>query len=421
MRALAWLNKLRRDKSGNVLAITAASMPLIVGGAAMAVDTIQLSVWKRQLQRAADSAAIAGAYAEAQRADVGEAVHRDLDENVFPTLSEPEVVQQGARLGFNRTVYVSLTAERTVPFISFFTNSPNTIKAEATAAVVDEGDFCLLSLYDGTDTGIDANGNATVDLTCGMATNSRSDNAVTAGGTSSIIATPISAVGGLDGTSQNFDGANTTLRPRTAPMLDPFAGLALPTIPANCTASLSVPNNSTPVEIDDDTPGQSCFTSLNIDGTLRLNPGTYYVKGGNIDLKGRIESIGTGGVTIIMTGDQTDSDGKLIVGDFIQNGGGVLDIDAAETGPYRGIALYRDPRAALLTVNINGGAETDIRGAVYMPSTDLWLGGNASFDATCLQVVGRIITFRGGADIDNDCDENGAAQPLRQTVVRLVG
>ena len=54
MRALAWLNKLRRDTGGNVLIITAAVMPLIIGGAGMAIDSVQLSVWKRQLQRAAD-------------------------------------------------------------------------------------------------------------------------------------------------------------------------------------------------------------------------------------------------------------------------------------------------------------------------------------------------------------------------------
>lgn len=418
MRALAWLNKLRRNESGNVLAITAASMPLILGGAAMAIDTIQLSVWKRQLQRAADSAAIAGAYAEAQGREAVDAVHRDLEENVFPTLSAPEVVQEGARLGFNRTVYVSLTAERTVPFLSLFTNSSNTLTADATAALIDDGQFCLLSLYDGTDVGIDANGNATVDLSCGMATNSRNTtSAVTAGGTSAIIAEPISTVGALS-SGQNFVG-NPTLRPYSAPMADPFADVPLPTVPqTGCSETVAVGNNDEPLTIgpSDD---EACAGSWNIDGELILESGVYYVNGGNIDLKGIVRS--TGPVTIIMTGNATNSDGKLVVGDFIQNAGGELNIDASETGDYAGIALYRDPRANLLTVKINGGAKTDIRGAIYMPSSDLWLGGNANFTAQCLQVVARIITFRGGADIDNNCTTGGGSQALRQTVVRLVG
>ena len=415
MRPLSWINRLLRDRRGNVLAITAASMPLILGGAAMAIDTIQLSVWKRQLQRAADSAAIAGAYGESQGIEAADAVHRDLDENVFPTLSTPEVVVVGPSLGFDQTVRVSLTAQRTVPFLSFFTNTPNTITAEATAALTNDGQFCMLSLYDGTDTGINANGNANVGLGCGMATNSRSADAVTAGGSSSITADPITAVGGLNGETENFVG-DTTLNPYSAPQRDPFADVPLPTPPSNCDTALDVGNGDTEVL----TPG-ACYTSWNVHGTVQLPDGIYYVNGGDIDLKGEIESTGTGGVTIIMTGEATNSDGDLVVGDFIQNGGGVLDIDASESGDYAGIALYRDPRANLLTVKINGGADTDIRGAIYMPGTDLWLGGNATMSAQCLQVVARIITFRGAANIGNSCPAGSASQNFNRTIVRLVG
>ncbi|HEX8640394.1 MAG TPA: pilus assembly protein TadG-related protein [Allosphingosinicella sp.] len=420
MRALAWLNKLRRNESGNVLAITAAALPLMLGGAAMAIDTIQLEVWKRQLQRAADSAAIAGAYAEAQGREAVDAVHRDLDENSFPTLSVPETVLEGARNGFDRTVYVSLTTQRTVPFMSLFTNEPNTITVDATAALVGEGDFCMLSLYDGEDVGINANGNADVNLTCGMYSNSRNDDsAITAGGTSSITAEPVTTVGEVDETGQNF-APGTTFRPHSAPMADPFADVPLPTPPSPCPA-LSVPSNGPTVIRDASIPGQNCFSSMNIDGTLQLNPGVYYIDGGNIDLKGKIQSVGTGGVTLIMTGHTNDAAGDLVVGDFIQNGGGKLIIEASESGPYQGIALYRDPRAAYRLVKINGGADTTITGAIYMPTTDLWLGGNASFDATCLQVVARIITFRGGADMQNGCEDGSSSQMIRRMVVRLVG
>ena len=36
-----FFKKLRRDKRGNVLIITAAAMPLLVGAAGLATDTIQ--------------------------------------------------------------------------------------------------------------------------------------------------------------------------------------------------------------------------------------------------------------------------------------------------------------------------------------------------------------------------------------------
>src|SRR5215212_2217158 len=100
MRALSWLKDLFSSERGNVLVIGAAVLPLLIGSAAFAVDTIQLSVWKRQLQRASDSSAIAGAYALAVESDTHDAIHRDLDKNAFPVLSQEEEIWVGPRFGF---------------------------------------------------------------------------------------------------------------------------------------------------------------------------------------------------------------------------------------------------------------------------------------------------------------------------------
>ena len=56
------LRRIWEDKNGNALVLGAAALPLLLGSAGLATDTIQWALWKRQLQRAADSAAIAGAY-----------------------------------------------------------------------------------------------------------------------------------------------------------------------------------------------------------------------------------------------------------------------------------------------------------------------------------------------------------------------
>src|SRR5215213_6360603 len=54
--------KFWNDDRGNVLLIFGACLPLLVGAAGIATDTIEWTLWKRQLQRAADSGAIAGVY-----------------------------------------------------------------------------------------------------------------------------------------------------------------------------------------------------------------------------------------------------------------------------------------------------------------------------------------------------------------------
>ncbi|QNP42759.1 Tad domain-containing protein [Sphingomonas daechungensis] len=54
------IKRLWRDRRGNTLAIAGAALPLVLGSAGLASDTIQWTLWKRQIQRAADSAAYAG-------------------------------------------------------------------------------------------------------------------------------------------------------------------------------------------------------------------------------------------------------------------------------------------------------------------------------------------------------------------------
>ena len=56
------MKRLWKDRRGNALAIAAAALPLLIGCAGLAADTIQWTLWKRELQRAADSAALAGVY-----------------------------------------------------------------------------------------------------------------------------------------------------------------------------------------------------------------------------------------------------------------------------------------------------------------------------------------------------------------------
>jgi uncharacterized membrane protein len=63
---IGFIRRLLKDRRGNALAIACAAMPLVIGCAGLATDTIEWTLWKRQLQRAADSAALAGVYDRAQ-------------------------------------------------------------------------------------------------------------------------------------------------------------------------------------------------------------------------------------------------------------------------------------------------------------------------------------------------------------------
>jgi Flp pilus assembly protein TadG len=412
MRALSWLRSLFSSERGNVLVVGAASMPLLIGAAAIAIDTIQVSVWKRQLQRAADSSAIAGAYALSLGDDEHDAVHRDLDKNAFPTLSQEEAIAVGARLGFDQTVRVTLTATRTAPFMSIFTNRPQTLVADATAALVNNGTYCMVSLYEGTDPGIDANGGANVDLTCGMKANCTGTDCVQAGGNSSIKAFPIASVGGLKGSSNNFIPP-TKLQPYSAKQKDPFAYLPDPEPdPDDCAA------NGVLTEGTDFTGlgANPCFLSVDVKPSMTLNipdsVQTITVYGGNIDFKGDVNA---NGITWIMTGE----DGEA--GDLIINSQANLKMSSSEGGTFDGVLFYRDRRASNIEIKINGGASSDLTGALYFPTSDITFAGNAGMQVKCLQMVGQKLKFRGGATVTNVCPAGSGASAFQETVVRLVG
>jgi len=88
---IKFFKKLIDDRRGNTLAIAAACLPLIVGAAGLASDTIQWTLWKRQLQRAADSAAVSGVYTRVvtstdTQTDVANAVTHDLTLNLHTAM-----------------------------------------------------------------------------------------------------------------------------------------------------------------------------------------------------------------------------------------------------------------------------------------------------------------------------------------------
>jgi Flp pilus assembly protein TadG len=209
------LRRLFGDRRGSVIAIAAAALPLVLGAAGLAVDTIQWTLWKRQLQRAADSAAFAGVYDRAAAAgsttNTSTAVCQDLAVNLhtsmpllanspctgsvgsYTTLSYP------ANTAFvTNQVRVTLRVQQPLPFSSMFMSAAPVITATATAGSVTAGGApCMLGLSS-SGTAIDNGGNTTITAPdCILYSNSSSSNSAAAGGSSSVTAKAIAGVGGI--------------------------------------------------------------------------------------------------------------------------------------------------------------------------------------------------------------------------------
>src|SRR6476619_6240631 len=168
---IAFMKSLWRDKRGNALVIAAAALPLVLGSAGLASDTIQWALWKRQLARAADSAALAGVYsiveADGDRGNVSTSVDKDLTYNSHIAYTTTKVVgapTSGTWATDPFAVQVAISVQKKLNFSGMFMSFTPTITATSTATVVPSGNYCVISLEDQAATGIDATGSTTVNL-----------------------------------------------------------------------------------------------------------------------------------------------------------------------------------------------------------------------------------------------------------------
>ena len=400
----------------SVALIMAAATPIIVGGLGLSIDTIQWTLTKRQMQRQADSGAIAGAYGLAQGRNVAAVVADDLARNAYVDLTNDPVVENaptaGPQAGNTRAVRVALSTNVNLPFTGFFLNGPLTIPAEATASLVANGEFCALSLETANATGITLWGSSTVDLGCGMATNSVSANAVAAGGSSTVSATPIAAVGGVPQSSNYAPG--TVLIPYAVPQPDPFQALPDPVVSGSAQNG-NVKSNQTR------TLNPGTYNGMDLKGTVTLNPGTYVIDGGDLSIGSQAKVTGTG-VTIILT-SKTAASNPNSIGQIKMNGGATVNLTAPSTGTYQGVLIYQDRRATLSNQSnkVNGNSASKLQGAVYVASQEVEFTGTTGLNTNCFQLVARRITWSGNSAITNVCPAGSGAQSFTGTAVRLVG
>ena len=444
---LGLLKRLWNDRRGNALIIAGAALPLVVGAAGLATDTIQWTTWKRQLQRTADSAAMAGAYARVSGNAVGSCNNWTTatyaDPVGFDVLTNNHLGFSGATCAVENSpasgaftadpnaVRVTMTVQKKLGFSSLFMTAAPTIAATATATVVPSGEYCVISLENTSATGITATGSATVDLGCGMITNSTSMTAAVATGSSSVTASPIAAVGGID--ASNNWGAGTILQPFTIAQADPFENV-YPPVPSGCQkfSSLDIGGNNKPGGTVDLTTtlapgGTYCIKensgSLDIKGNVTLPSGTYVLDATSLSMTNTSAALTCHECTFILTSSTAATNPGSIGNVSLQ--GGKLDLTSASSGTYQGLMFYQDRRApscgsAGCKNIINGNSSSSLLGAAYFPSQELQFNGTAGMTTDCLQLVARNVSYSGNMDISNTCDKDSGASSFAGRKVRLV-
>ena len=469
---IGFIRRLLKDRRGNALAIACAAMPLIIGCAGLATDTIEWTLWKRQLQRAADSAALAGVYDRASATNgattnTPTAVCNDLAVNLHTwmnligtspctgTVGSYSDIQYPAADAFvGNKVQVTLRVQQRLPFSSLFMSAAPTIQAVATAGAVSYGGTpCMLALNTAGQA-IDNSGNATVSApTCILYSDSAAANSAAAGGTSSITAKAIAGVGGI-ASSNNWNVQS--YMPYSPSLPDPFAPPSTTAVTPNpsdmkCAGhyeSQGGGQNVVTTWVYDDltystdmanatwldtsgaspvvrTGGANCWKSLTVGSnrslTVPANFGPLYVNGGNVQLQGAFTC---NGCAIVLTNKDTSA--TATIGTWSSNAQATNNITAPTSGTYNGIAVYQDRRATGGTDQINGGSGNVISGVVYFPNDTLWLNGTGDAVSLCSMFVAKNLKFNGGGRIsissaaDAACFGLGLPNTQSVTIVRLI-
>ena len=431
------LRAIWEDKRGNSLIIAAAALPLLLGSAGLATDTIQWALWKRQLQRAADSAAIAGVYDRVQHdgatSNVTTAVDHDLSlNNPLDTTKYPlkeKIVTFPANSGSQQNqVRVVLAVQRPLSFSSMFmTNAPMIRTTAQAATVTSSGEFCVLSLQNNSKTGLQATGNAKIVMDCGMMTNSLSTNAAAGQGSSQVEATTLAASGGIQ---QSANWKVASYQPYSPALEDPYKDLKPDDSEFSmCSENpppLNVNNSNDGTEID----GGACYGSIDIQAnrTLTLKNGVYIISGGGVNIQGTLNLVNA---TLVLT--NKDPSKTATIGSLNANATGKINATAPTSGKWAGMAIYQDRRAvdeaptgnitASAPNKINGTSDTEIRGIIYFPSQQLTYNGDGTGAAKCTQFVAKRIYWSGNAGINNftkNCDMYGMKPIKAPLKVRLV-
>lgn len=457
------LRKIWQNRRGNVIVIMGATLPLVIGCAGLATDTIQWTLWKRQLQRAADSAAIAGVYTRNMtdtQAAVEASVCNDLLKNQQTGLAlygtdtatctgggtqkaRVQLIGTATTGPMTQQVAVRLQVQQSLPFSSMFMTAVPIITANATAASVPGGGDPCFKAEDRSSTGspLKFTGNAEIySPDCPGFSNGSGANTSIATGSAKVTLSWIGGVGGVAQTSRFTVGA---YRPYSPALPDPYASVnpAASDMVCNATTTSGNGNSSStttgPVALNENTTfpltdatsgkATNCFSSLSVGSnqTLTLPPNqTYYINGGNAFIQGNLSC---SGCTIVLTNSSTSPTASI--GTFKVNASANVNISAPTSGTFKGLAIYQDRRAVDSPSNVNkvnGNSASLILGAMYFPNQELEYNGTGTTDAICTVFDAKRLTFSGNSATSNkfkglsQCAAYGLNETGAVRIVRLV-
>ena len=458
------LTRLAEDRRGVTAIVTAIALTVLLGFAGLAIDVAYWLNATRGMQAAADQAAYSAASAagtdsctstKAVPQAIAIVAARGYPVRGTPTTSGGITTVSDGTTGVvincnssASTFKVTVSQVQPMWFTRLFMSTAPTGAANATAMLASQvSDLCILAL-DGTNVsaatvGNDADsaeftGNTNLNVKCGIAVDSNSNQALGVGGSATVVATDIYLAGDDQGSPSGHGSlttsptANNILR-HQPPVADPYLGSTIPTL-SSCNFGGAGTGFATyspsPGTLS---PGVYCGGLNFANGSYTLSSGTYYIVGGGDFSIGR-HTIITGdsaGVTLVLTGGTVAGHNYGAVAQLRIDAGASVSLTAPTSGPFGGLAIFQDRNATFSSGTscgngnaqnkINGGSSQLITGAIYFPNQMMCFNGNSSLSGPgqCTQIIARTLDFTGDSSVNFSCAGTGIT-PISVLVPQLI-
>jgi hypothetical protein len=416
------VGKLLGDRRGATVSLFALAMPVLIGAAGLGVEVGAWYAQKRQLQTAADAAAIAGAFARlsGKQGGISAAAVADARKNGFdPTIPNSITVNNppgsGAKAGDSSAVEAILSAPQKPIFSALFLNSGPTLTARAVAHVKLTGQACVLSLDPAASGGVTVQGSTIANFAnCTVAANSSNASAITVTGNGALNAYSLWTAGGVGSGGSN---SLTLTKPAVTyawQLADPYASATVGGFTGCNMTNASFKNVTTTIQ-----PGVYCGgIDFGAKANVTMAPGIYILNQGGLSINAQATVRGSA-VTIILTSSGAASQ----IGTVTINGGANVTLSAPpSTIPgNEGLLIYQDRRASTSGNNkLNGGSTMSLAGAIYFPQQEVqFSGNNGTTSPKCTEIVARIVTFIGNSHIEDTGCAAAGVKPITIVGVRL--
>ena len=396
---------------------SAVSLTVLLGFLGLTVDVGYLQFQKRRIQSAADAAAAGAAFQLAAQAshdtakteglyDSKKNGFEDAVNGVTITINIPPTT--GNYTTNNYAAEAIVRQANPTYFMNLFNISSVTVAARS-VVIAGNSSNCIYVLNSSAQDAFLASGGSTINLNCGIVDDSsHSKGLETTGGSTHLIATNISVVGGYNASG----GSTISPTPTTGAKVvaDPLAYLTAPTVPSTCTFTGYTLNSGT-ATID---PGTYC-NGITVSGnstTLYLNTGLYILKGGGLTVQGGSNIISNaGGVTFDNTSGGGYSYKQLTI-----SGGSTTSLaapTASSNGALEGILFFDRTGTSSSKETISGGSGAKFTGALYFPNSEVDFTGGSSGTGDWTIIVADKVNFSGASAMGRDFSNYPDGSPIK--------